>query len=103
MHSDTYFANKLYGTKYTVKVCNPRTKPFTAEEFARQAKFNAAHDALLALTPEQKAVYRTAFEAQKKYKTLNGYILASCEAVINRRQPPRILLAGLTAGSGTAS
>ncbi len=76
MHSDTYFANKRYGTKYTVKICNPRTKPFTAEELARQAKFKAAHDALLALTPEQKAAYRTAFEAQKKYKTLNGYILA---------------------------
>jgi hypothetical protein len=76
MHSDTYFANKAYGTKYTVKICNPRTKPFTAEELARQAKFKAAHDALLALTPEQKEAYRTAFDNQKKYKTLNGYILA---------------------------
>ena len=75
-HSNIFFANKKYGTKYTVKICNPRTKPFTQAELARQAKFKAAHDALLALTPEQKAAYRTAFEAQKKYKTLNGYILA---------------------------
>ena len=75
-HSNIFFANKKYGTKYTVKICNPRTKPFTAAELARQARFKAAHDALLALTPEQKAAYRTAFEAQKKYKTLNGYILA---------------------------
>ena len=75
-HSNIFFANKKYGTRYTVKICNPRTKPFTAAELARQARFKAAHDALLALTAEQKATYAEAFSAQHKYKTLNGYILA---------------------------
>ena len=75
MHSDMYFANRN-GTRYTGKICHPRTKPFTADELARQARFKAAHDALLALTPEQKAAYAEAFNAQHKYKTLNGYILA---------------------------
>ena len=75
-HSDVTFANKKWGTRYTVKVCNPRTKPYTADELARQAKFKAAHDALLALTAQERATYAMAFALQKKYKTLNGYILA---------------------------
>ena len=75
-HSNIFFANKKWGTRYTVKVCNPRTKPFTAAELARQAKFKAAHDALLALTEQEKAAYLAAFKEQTKYKTLNGYILA---------------------------
>ena len=75
-HSNIFFANKKYGTRYTVKICNPRTKPFTADELARQARFKAAHDALLALTTEQKATYAEAFQNQHKYKTLYGYMFA---------------------------
>jgi hypothetical protein len=70
-----YFANKK-GTRYTGKICNPRTKPFSAEELARQAKFRTARAATLALTPEQKAEYQTAFLLQKKYHYLQGYIFA---------------------------
>ena len=75
-HSDMYFANKKYGTRYTGKLCNPRTKPFSAEELARQTKFAAATAAVKALTAEQKAAYTEAFANQKKYKTLYGYMFA---------------------------
>ena len=74
-HSDMYFANKK-GTRYTGKICYPRTNPFTADELARQAKFSAARAATLALTPEQIAAYSTAFEKQTKYHYLQGYIFA---------------------------
>ena len=74
-HSDVYFAKKGR-TLYTGKICNPRTKPFSAEELARQAKFTQARAAVKALTEEQKAEYATAFKNQKKYMSLQGYIFA---------------------------
>ena len=74
-HSDMYFANRG-NTRYTGKICNPRTKPFSAAELARQAKFAAATAAVKALTEEQKAAYREAFANQKKYNTLYGYMFA---------------------------
>jgi len=74
-HSDMYFANRGQ-SRYTGKICNPRTKPFIAEELARQAKFKAASAAVKALTEEQKTAYREAFANQKKYSTLYGYMFA---------------------------
>ena len=74
-HSDVYFAKKGK-TLYTGKICNPRTKPFSAEELARQAKFTQARAAVKALTEEQKAEYATAFKNQKKYMSLQGYMFA---------------------------
>ena len=74
-HSDVYFAKKGR-TLYTGKICNPRTKPFSAEELARQAKFTQARAAVKALTEEQKAEYATAFKNQKKYMSLQGYMFA---------------------------
>ena len=74
-HSDVYFAKKGK-TLYTGKLCNKRTKPFTAEELARQAKFGQAAAAVKALTSEQKAAYAEAFENQKKYSSLQGYMFA---------------------------
>jgi len=40
-HSDMYFANRGE-TKYTGKMCYPRTTPFTATELARQTLFKNA-------------------------------------------------------------
>ena len=74
-HSDVYFAKKGK-TLYTGKICNPRTKPFSAEELARQAKFTQARAAVKALTEEQKAEYETAFQKQTKYVSLQGYMFA---------------------------
>ena len=79
-HSDTYF-QKRGKTLCTGRICNPRTKPFSAEELARQAKFAQARAAVLALTDEQITAYETAFEKQfkspnPKYQTLQGFIFA---------------------------
>ena len=74
-HSDVYFAKKG-NTLYTSKICNPRTKPFSEQELARQTKFRQAIAAVNALTNEQKAEYATAFKNQSKYGTLRGYMFA---------------------------
>jgi hypothetical protein len=74
-HSDVYFAKKGK-TLYTGKICNPRTKPFSAEELARQAKFASARAAVKALTVEQKTAYKEAFDKQDKYTSLQGYMFA---------------------------
>ena len=75
MHSDTYFANR-YGTNYTGKICNPYTGAPSAEQIAKREKFAQARAAMAALTPEQIAAYKIAFKAQRKYKSLQGYIFA---------------------------
>ena len=74
-HSDTYF-QKRRRTLCTGKICQPRTKPFTAAELARQAKFKQAVDAVAALTQEQKTAYATAFANQTKYAYLRNYMIA---------------------------
>ncbi len=74
-HSDTYF-QKRGKTLCTGRICNPRTKPYTEAELARQAKFRQAIQAVAALTEEQKAAYKTAFDNQTKYTTLRGYMFA---------------------------
>ena len=74
-HSDVYFAKKG-NTLYTGKICNPRTKPFSEQELARQAKFTQARAAVKALTVEQKTAYAEAFANQKKYSSLQGYMFA---------------------------
>ena len=74
-HRDVYFAKKGK-TLYTGKICNPRTKAFSAEELARQAKFTQARAAVKSLTAEQKTAYAEAFANQKKYSSLQGYMFA---------------------------
>ena len=55
---------------------NPRTKPFSEQELARQTKFRQAIAAVNALTVEQKTAYAAAFKNQSKYGTLRGYMFA---------------------------
>ena len=74
-HSDVYFAKKG-NTLYTGKICNPRTKPFSEQELARQEKFRQARAAVKGLTSEQKPAYAEAFANQKKYSSLQGYMFA---------------------------
>ena len=74
-HSDVYFAKKG-NTLYTGKICNPRTKPFSEQELARQEKFCQARAAVKGLTSEQKTAYAEAFAKQKKYSSLQGDMFA---------------------------
>ena len=76
-HSKIIFAQRGE-TQYTSQICNPRTKAYSEEEIARQAKFRqAVANANTALADStQKASYEAAFKAQRKYKTLRGYVIA---------------------------
>ena len=74
-HSKIIF-KKLRQTNFTSQICNPRTKPYSEAELARQTKFRQAIAAVNALTEEQKTAYATAFANQKKYASLRGYMFA---------------------------
>lgn len=75
-HSDTYFAER-YGTKYTGKICHPRTSPPSAAEVATRNKFTDVTAAMALLTEEDKNAYAAAYKKNSKgYKTLRGYIFA---------------------------
>ena len=74
-HSDTYF-QKRRRTLCTGRICYPRTKPFSAEELARQAKFRQAIQAVTALSQEQKTEYEQAFALQTNYAYLRNFMIA---------------------------
>ena len=77
-HSDVYFAKKG-NTLYTGKICNPRTKPFSEQELARQAKFRQARAAVKALTAEQKTAYAEAF-ARSEERRVGKECIAVCRS-----------------------
>ena len=86
-HSDTYF-QKRRRTLCTGRICNPRTKPYSEAELARQAKFKQAIQAVAALSQEQIADYLTAFEKQRKspnpkYAYLRNFMIAQEYAKLN--------------------
>ena len=76
-HSKIIFAQRGQ-TQYTSQICNPRTKAYSEEEIARQAKFKqAVVNANAALADStQKAAYEVEYKAQNKYKSLRGYVIA---------------------------
>ena len=76
-HSNIIFAQRK-GTQYPSQLCNPRTKPFSEAEVARQTKFKqAVTNANTALADStQKAAYEAEYKAQSKYKSLRGYVIA---------------------------
>ena len=82
-HSDTYF-QKRKRTLCTGKICNPRDlaiKPYKPAEIATHNKFRQAIQAVAALTEEQIAAYKTAFEKhlkspKPKYSYLRNYMIA---------------------------
>lgn len=69
---------KMRQTNFTSQICNPRTKPYTAEELARQNKFKQAAAAVKTILADatQRATAEAEFKAQSKYQTLYGYTLA---------------------------
>ena len=70
---------QLRDTQFTSQICHPRTKAYSEEELARQAKFRSAAAAAKAIMadPTQRATAEADFNAQTKYKTLYGFLLAS--------------------------
>lgn len=69
---------QLRDTQFTSQICHPRTKAYSEEELARQAKFKTAAAAAKAVMadPAQRATAEADFNAQTKYKTLYGFLLA---------------------------
>lgn len=69
---------QLRDTQFTSQICHPRTKPYSEEELARQAKFKTAAATAKAIMadPAQRATAEADFNAQTKYKTLYGFLLA---------------------------
>lgn len=83
-HSKIIF-KKVRQTNFTSQICNPRTKPYSEAELARQSKFRTAAAATkTALAdPTTRATYEADFKAQSKYQTLYGYVLAQEYAKLN--------------------
>ena len=79
MHSDVYFrTNKKTGKVYAGKLCNPSTKPASAEQTAAKARFAkvaAAVRAILAGTSEQKTQLVAEYKKQTKIGSLFGYAM----------------------------
>lgn len=76
-HSNIIY-KQVRQTQFTSQICNPRTKPYSEAELARQSKFRTAAAATkTALAdPTTRATYEADFKAQSKYQTLYGYVLA---------------------------
>ena len=76
-HSNIIY-KKMRDTQFTSQICHPRTKPYSAAELERQAKFRSAAAATKTALADttQRATYEAAFKAQTKYTTLYGYVLA---------------------------
>lgn len=75
-HSDVYFAERN-GTRYTGKLCHPRTTPPTENETAVRTKFTTVRKAVSALSTQEQAAYAAAYKKNPQgYKTLYGYTFA---------------------------
>ena len=71
-----YYAAEKYGTQYTGLV-GEITVPPTENQVANREKFATARANVAALSEEQIATYKVAFQKSPgKYKSLNGYIFA---------------------------
>ena len=83
-HSNIIY-KKLRQTNFTSQICNPRTKPFSEAELARQTKFRQATAAVKAVYADagQRATAESEFAAQSKYQSLYGYLLAREYAKLN--------------------
>ena len=75
-HSNVYFAERN-GTRYTGKLCHPRTSPASAKETAVRTKSAPVRKAVAALSDQEQASYATAYKKNPRgYKTLTGYMFA---------------------------
>lgn len=75
-HGDSeYYAAERYGTQYTGKI-GDNPYPPTEKQIAQRERFAAAKANVKALEAEEVSAYKEAFKKQRKYKTLQGYMLA---------------------------
>ena len=76
-HSDVYFAERN-GTRYTGKICFPRTSAPTEGEITAREKFGSVSGKVKTAmaSPTEAAKYTAAFRKQNRYKTLRGYVFA---------------------------
>ena len=74
-HSDIIY-KEMYGTQFTSQVCNPYTGEPSAAQTIQRERFAQAKANVAALSSEEVAAYKEAFAKQRKYKTLQGYMLA---------------------------
>ena len=68
----------LFNLPIISQICNPRTKPYSQAELDRQDLFRqaAAATKTALANPATRATYEAEFDAQTKYKSLYGYVLA---------------------------
>ena len=74
-HSDIIY-KEMNGTQFTSQICNPYTGEPSAAQVAQKERFRQAKANVQALSTEDVAAYKEAFAKQRKYKTLQGYMLA---------------------------
>lgn len=74
-HSQVIY-KQMYDTKYTSQICNPYEGEPTEAPKAHREKFKKVRAKVLSLTAEEKAAYKAAFEKQRKYSALQGFIFA---------------------------
>jgi hypothetical protein len=74
-HSDIIY-KEMYGETFTSQICNPHTGEPSAAQIAQRERFAQAKANVQALSSEEVQVYKAAFAKQRKYKTLQGYMLA---------------------------
>ncbi len=70
-----YYAAERYGTQYTGKIGVSQYPP-TEKQLAQRERFAQAKANVAALSSEEVAAYKEAFLKQRKYKSLQGYMLA---------------------------
>ena len=75
-HGDSeYYAAVRYGTQFTGKI-GENPYPPTPAQVAQRERFAQAKANVAKLSAEDIAAYQEPFKKQRKYKTLQGYMLA---------------------------
>ena len=74
-HSDIIY-KEMDGETFTSQSCNPYTGDPSEKQVAQRERFAQAKANVAALSSEEVAAYKEAFAKQRKYKTLQGYMLA---------------------------
>ena len=70
-----YYAAVRYGTQFTGNI-GENPNPPTPAQVAQRERFSQAKINVASLTSEEVTAYKEAFKKQRKYKTLQGYMLA---------------------------